>query len=177
MMKQVSTGLLLLATFLSISTHANEVHLRLNQIGFSPGDVKTAVLMAKAPLTGKFQVVSENGGHVFEGGIKALPGERWGQYPFHADLDFSSVKKPGKYVVQAGGSKSFPFEIRPTVYSPLPDQLLGFMHQQRCGYNPYVDAVCHSFDGRTAYGPMTNGTYMNCVGGWHDAGDQLQYLI
>src|SRR2546423_1202455 len=51
------------------------------------------------------------------------------------------------------------------------------MRQQRCGYNPYVDAVCHSFDGRTTYGPEPPGTYINATGGWHDAGDQLKYLL
>jgi hapalindole H/12-epi-hapalindole U/12-epi-fischerindole U synthase len=29
--------------------------------------------------------------------------------------------------------------------------LLGFMRQQRCGYNPFLDMVCHQRDGRTAY--------------------------
>ena len=51
------------------------------------------------------------------------------------------------------------------------------MRQQRCGYNPFLDAVCHPFDGRTAYGPMTNGTYLDASGGWHDAGDLLKYLL
>lgn len=29
-----------------------------------------------------------------------------------------------------------------------------------CGYNPFLDTVCHPFDGRTAYGPLPAGTYM-----------------
>src|SRR2546422_2101705 len=56
-------------------------------------------------------------------------------------------------------------------------QLLEFMRQQRCGYNPWLDAVCHRFDGRSAYGPMPAGTYVDATGGWHDAGDQLKYLL
>src|SRR5688500_8132036 len=51
------------------------------------------------------------------------------------------------------------------------------MRQQRCGYNPWLDAVCHSLDGRTAYGPLPAGTYLNASGGWHDAGDLLKYLL
>jgi len=37
--------------------------------------------------------------------------------------------------------------------------------------------VCHSFDGRTVYGPLPAGTYLDARGGWHDAGDLLKYLL
>jgi hypothetical protein len=51
------------------------------------------------------------------------------------------------------------------------------MRQQRCGYNPFLDIVCHKKDGRTAYGPMPDSTYLDVSGGWHDAGDYLRYLL
>jgi len=51
------------------------------------------------------------------------------------------------------------------------------MREQRCGYNPWLDSVCHPFDGRTAYGPQTNGSYLDARGGWHDAADLLKYLL
>jgi len=51
------------------------------------------------------------------------------------------------------------------------------MREQRCGSNPWLEAVCHPFDGRTAYGPLTNGTYLDARGGWHDAADLLKYLL
>src|SRR5207237_5590822 len=70
-----------------------------------------------------------------------------------------------------------PFTIGEGVCAELPDQLLEFMRQQRCGYNPWLDAVCHPLDGRTAYGPLTNGTYLDSRGGWHDAADLLKYLL
>ncbi|HEX6729451.1 MAG TPA: glycoside hydrolase family 9 protein, partial [Pyrinomonadaceae bacterium] len=62
-------------------------------------------------------------------------------------------------------------------YRDLPDQLLEFMRQQRCGFNPFVNAACHTYDGRTAFGPLPDGTHLNATGGWHDAGDQLKYLL
>ncbi|MFN7142027.1 MAG: glycoside hydrolase family 9 protein, partial [Limisphaerales bacterium] len=177
MLKHVSTLLLLVFSILCAQAKTNDVHLRVNQVGYTPQDAKIAVLLARTPVQGKFQVVSEDGKAAFEGNIKELPNQGWGEYPFHAQLDFSSLTKPGKYHLQTATAKSHPFEIGARVYSPLPDQLLEFMHQQRCGYNPFVDAVCHPFDGRTAYGPLPSGSYMDCSGGWHDAGDQLQYLI
>jgi endoglucanase len=80
-------------------------------------------------------------------------------------------------VVRVGEAKSLPFVIAAAVHRHRPDDLLDFMRQQRCGYNPWLDAVCHPFDGRTAYGPLTNGTYLDARGGWHDAADQLKYLL
>jgi hypothetical protein len=32
-------------------------------------------------------------------------------------------------------------------------------------------------DGRTVYAPLPDGTFIDVSGGWHDAGDQLKYLI
>jgi hypothetical protein len=51
------------------------------------------------------------------------------------------------------------------------------MQTQRCGYNPHIDKVCHPQDGRSYYGKMPDGSYVDVRGGWHDAGDQLKYLI
>ena len=51
------------------------------------------------------------------------------------------------------------------------------MGQQRCGYNGWLKADCHTRDGRTAYGPESAGTRVDACGGWHDAGDLLKYLL
>ena len=93
------------------------------------------------------------------------------------ELDFSAVQAPGRYVLRVDEAKSLPFAIGARAYGELPGQLLEFMREQRCGYNPWLDAVCHPFDGRTAYGPLTNGTYLDARGGWHDAADLLKYLL
>jgi hypothetical protein len=51
------------------------------------------------------------------------------------------------------------------------------MQSQRCGYNPFIDRVCHPYDGRSFYGRLPDSSYVDARGGWHDAGDQLKYLI
>src|SRR6185503_18433842 len=102
---------------------------------------------------------------VFEGKLKPIMGVKWGTNENHAELDFSEVRKEGRYVLEVGGSRSLPFRIGKEAYSDLPDQLLGFMREQRCGYNPWLDAVCHAHDGRTAFGPHTNGAYLDARGG------------
>jgi hypothetical protein len=86
------------------------------------------------------------------------------------------VREPGSYVVEAAGA-SARFAVSPGARREWPGFLLEYLRQQRCGYNPFLDTVCHPFDGRSAYGPLPAGTYVDARGGWHDAGDQLKYLI
>jgi endoglucanase len=171
-------GFLLLVLVGSTSVQADEVFLRANQLGYRPGDAKIAMALSQAPLPTSFTVVTaETGKPQFEGRTRPVTDAKWGKLDYHAELDFSGFGKPGQYVLKLGEAKSLPFTISPTVYDALPSQLLEFMREQRCGYNPWLDAVCHPFDGRTAFGPLTNGTYLDARGGWHDAADQLKYLL
>jgi hypothetical protein len=49
------------------------------------------------------------------------------------------------------------------------------MRQQRSGFNPFLKDSCHTHDGYTLYAPVPDSTYIDVVGGWHDASDYLQY--
>lgn len=193
----------------AITLSNEQVYVRLNQLGFAPRDVKTAVAFSLAALPESFQVVEAATNKVaFEGRTRPTTGG-WGQFDHHAELNFTSLQHEGVYFIRlgaissarsellnshsrpapvdgnapAGGTPAVPavssprFRIGASVYAEVPDQLLDFMRQQRCGYNPFVDEACHTFDGRTAYGPQPAGTYLNATGGWHDAGDQLKYLL
>ena len=154
-----------------------ELYLRLNQLGFTPDQPKSAIVFSREPVPAEFQIVhASTGAVVFTGATKTIDGS-WGQYDHYVELDFSSFRQEGTYTIKVGSATSSNFTISPTINTLLPDQLLDFMRQQRCGYNPYVDAACHTFDGRTAFGPAPPGTYINASGGWHDAGDQLKYLL
>jgi hypothetical protein len=156
---------------------AESVYVRVNQLGYQPRDAKVAVAMGQAALPGSFQLVDPRTEKImFEGKSRPVDGN-WGAFDHHAELDFSSFEKEGTYQIRFAGIDSPKFSIRRNAYAALPDQLLEFMRQQRCGYNPWVDAVCHSFDGRTVDGPMPPGSYIDARGGWHDAGDQLKYLL
>jgi len=102
----------------------------------------------------KFIVVSaETNEVVFEATARRIPG-RWGDFQYHSELDFSPLKKAGVYFLRFGSDRSSNFGISSSPYAELPNHLLEFMRQQCCGYNPWLDAVCHNFDGRTAYGPL-----------------------
>ena len=130
-------------------------------------------------MGGKFEVIDKKTGkEVYKGKIaKAQPAE-WGNFN-HYYLDFSELKDVGEYYLKIGKNDlvSASIKINPEAYNGFSDDVLGFMRQQRCGYNPFFDIVCHKFDGRIFYGHKPDSTYIDASGGWHDAGDQLKYLI
>ena len=157
-----------------------EIYIRINQVGYPVAGAKSAMAFSSAPLAGSFYVIpaGEQQG-VFEGELTRPDSQGWGDFRYHAELDFTAFRRPGQYFLKLAqsGAQSPAFRVGVSAYAELPDELLEFLRQQRCGYNPFLDAVCHPFDSRTAYGPMPDGSYLDARGGWHDAGDQLKYLL
>ncbi len=155
-----------------------EVFLRVNQVGFAEHDPKVAVALSGSALPDRFSVIDvHTGASVFDGRTLPLAGERWGKFDHLADLDFTTVSRPGRYVLRLGDTRSLPFAIGQQPLADLPDEMLEFLRQQRCGYNPWLRARCHQKDGRTAYGPLPAGTEIDARGGWHDAADLLKYHL
>lgn len=157
---------------------ADEIFLRANQVGYASHAAKIAVAFSKSTLPEAFTLVDLETQKVrFTGKTKPVPGVTWGSFEHHAELNFTAFNKPGRAVLRVGDATSQPFTIGDDAGTTLPDQLLEFMRQQRCGYNPWLGTNCHQLDGRTAYGPLTNGSPLDARGGWHDAGDLLKYLL
>jgi peptidoglycan/xylan/chitin deacetylase (PgdA/CDA1 family) len=158
--------------------HRPPIFVRANQVGYGLREPKVAVAFSHATLPEKFSVVDATSlKTVFTGRVKKNSGAAWGQFTNHAELDFSEFKRAGNYFIRCGYAVSWPFAIGENIYAPMPDALLEFMREQRCGWNPWLGTNCHQFDGRTAYGPLTNGSPLDASGGWHDAGDLLKYLL
>lgn len=175
-------ALLLSAPSLSWAAPPSEpIYLRANQLGYLPDDLKLAVAFSNEPLKEMtFEIVdSASGRRVW--GPRSLGKNfgAWGNFPYHYGLDFTAFRTPGRYRLRIGDAdwQSLPFRIGPDVYGNAPDLLLHYLRQQRCGYNPFLDEVCHRKDGRTVYGPMPDSTYIDVSGGWHDAADYLRYLL
>ncbi len=171
--------LCLICGLLPASAWAADIFIRANQVGYHLNEAKVALAFSRAPLPEEFRLVAErNERLVFhQGKTRLIRDATWGQFEHHAELDFSAVRTPGRYVLRLGEARSLAIQIGTGPYLELPGQLLEFMRQQRCGYNPWLEAVCHPYDGRTAFGPLTNGTYLDVRGGWHDAADLLKYLL
>ncbi len=156
------------------------VYIRVNQAGYLNEDQKLAIAFSQTPVAEKFQLVdAATGKQVFVAHARKSSAPNWGSFSHYYQLDFSSFKTSGRYYLRLAeaGATSTIFIIGAQTYAGYPDKLLEFMRQQRCGYNPFLDRVCHQLDGRTMYGPMPDSTFIDASGGWHDAGDQLKYLI
>ncbi|MDI9432070.1 MAG: glycoside hydrolase family 9 protein [Planctomycetota bacterium] len=153
-------------------------HVRASQVGYPVQGPKLAVALGHEPLGERFDVIElDSGRSVFQGVTRRMAGMHWGEFNHVAELDFSALRRPGRYRLRLGGAVSEPVVIDDAVFQPLPDVLLEFMRQQRCGFNPWLDTECHQLDGRTAYGPLPAGTEIDARGGWHDAADLLKYLL
>ena len=153
--------------------------IRINQLGYQPASVKVAVWCAKETKAIKtFQLINATTKKI---AFSASAGKAFGAYgPFTETyrLNFSKFNQPGKYYLQAGGAKSPVFEIGNDVYKGAADFCLRYMRQQRTGFNPFLKDSCHSQDGYVLYGEkagIPDSSYVDVVGGWHDASDYLQY--
>jgi hypothetical protein len=162
----------------AFTASAAPVHLRVNQVGYAPSASKLAVAFSVEPLPDWFEVLEAGTDRRrLSKSTRPLRGMTWGRFTHFAELDFTRLRAPGRYRLRLGEGRSLPFDVQAAPLVALPDALLEFLRQQRCGYNPWLDAGCHSHDGRTAYGPWPAGTWLDARGGWHDAGDLLKYLL
>ncbi|MDZ7606544.1 MAG: glycoside hydrolase family 9 protein [Cyclobacteriaceae bacterium] len=178
-MKLSSTVLLLLlALYASAQTISRDIHFRINQLGYHPNENKMAIIFSESSVNEPFELVSDQGSVLVK--IKPLKVEAipWGKFNYYT-IDFTQVQTAGLYSLRSAksGFKSRSFTISTDNYQGTTDDLLTFMRQQRCGYNPFLDMVCHQRDGRIFYGNLPDSTFVDASGGWHDAGDQLKYLI
>lgn len=175
----IALGLVSLLLISANDEPEEQAWVRINQLGYKPMGSKVAVWCSKIDTRlNTFQLVdADNHKIIFTG--KA--GKAFGNYgPFTQTyrLNFSVVKKTGKFYLQAGGAKSPVFRIDEDVYKGTADFCLRYMRQQRTGFNPFLNDSCHTHDGYALYAEkagIKDSTHVDVVGGWHDASDYLQY--
>lgn len=153
-----------------------EEWIRINQLGYLPESVKVAVLMCEddTEVTG-FELVDAFTGQIAARFSSAAPTGEYGRMKSTYRLDFSAFEKPGSYCIKVGTTVSPVFPINTSVYDGTADFVLNYMRQQRCGYNPFLRDSCHRHDAYIEYHPTKTGQRLDVRGGWHDAGDYLQY--
>lgn len=139
--------------------------IRLNLIGYTNAAPKKALLISKNKIRDNFYIYSFQDQKRIP--LKAVLSTRqpWDPFPYNYEIDFSFITKPGEYRIESAKTKinSQSFKIRS--YPAIFEDVITFMQTQRCGYNPYIDAVCHPFYGRSFYGNMPDKSYVDARGG------------
>jgi len=153
--------------------------VRVNQLGYAPASKKVAIWCSKADqsITSFSVIDSATNGVVFTAKA-SKPFGAYGPFLQTHRLSFSNFKKPGTYFIKAGNATSPNFKIDENVYKGTADFALRYMRQQRTGFNPFLQDSCHTQDGYVLYGKgagIKDSSFLDVVGGWHDASDYLQY--
>jgi endoglucanase len=154
--------------------------VRVNVVGYPRTEGARALVLASRPLRGRVFIEDGAGRTIRQMALPRESAGAWGTLGYHAAIDLGGLDQEGDYrVVVRAGRETAEARVRVSgsALRGLIPGLLSFLRQQRCGYNPFLDGLCHSFDGRSAYGPHPPGTYVDARGGWHDAADQLKYLL
>jgi endoglucanase len=155
---------------------AQSPELRVNLLGYPANGPKKALLLDFSVTRYRYVLERSDGRRI---PLRATPSGLKPWPPFKAvfTLDFSSVQDTGRCrILREDGQLASPW-FRIGDQPPVHEEVIRFMQTQRCGYNPFLDRICHPYDGRSFYGPMPDSSYVDARGGWHDAGDQLKYLI
>lgn len=180
-----------------------------SQVGYHPDQAKTAIIEMdrNAGAPGAVRVLKV----AADGTMKQVASgdaERWGEYLRYDyyTFDFSDVREPGLYVIEAAGQRTNAFPIAPDVFADAWHATLDVYFPVQMDHMFVNEAYrvwhgkSHMDDARQAppnhehfdlyaMGPETDSTFapgehipgLN-VGGWYDAGDydlrtQTQYQV
>ncbi len=173
--KATTIALAACAALAPLTTYAQNV-LRINEVGYLPDDIKTAVYLG----TVSPEAISFTIGGAAPDSVVAAPA--WGELPYAARIYFTSAGT-GEHTLHAKDAHghtlaSATVRIGADVYSRLRlnELPLNYLRQQRCGDNPVHDKLCHQNDGFLVLSGDADGDTVDVRGGWHDASDYLQYL-
>jgi len=157
----------------------DDIFIRLNQHGYLPGDIKTAVIISNEVLSGKqFSVLSSGKAEKSFTGLVGQSLGTFGEFKYSYQIDFSKLKKRGNYKVVLGSNRTAGFSISNNIYNEVVDTLMQFFKIQRCGYtNPSYHDICHKYDATSL---IINGREIaekyDVSGGWHDAADYVKFI-
>lgn len=155
-----------------------QLHWRYNLLGYLPQDSIHGVLLSDLPLHElKAQLIDSITGKVQEEiTLHPFITQGWGPW-HHYTFDFAPTREDKTYFLRYGKKNHIVIRVSRQLYTEAKELPLVFLRQQRCGFNPYIKAYCHQSDGKSFYGHVPDSSFIDARGGWHDAGDQLKYLI
>src|SRR5580692_7575033 len=130
--------------------------------GYTIGSSKTAIASDLAAR--EFSVIDQRTGKAVLSKAVEQSATPLGKYQV---LDFSEVRKPGVYVIKAGGTLTRSFKIGEDAWRSSIWKAINFMYSERCGAEiPGIHGICHQ-DVYTIH----DDKRIIVNGGYHDAGD------
>src|SRR5687768_10759433 len=96
-----------LVLVLCAAAKAQDAHIRINQAGYQPADAKKAVVFSKKPLNGFFGAEDMISGKptLLRMPLQPINPSPWGgNFEHYYELDFSSVRAPGRYRLRLAAS-------------------------------------------------------------------------
>jgi hypothetical protein len=169
----------MLSHFLTLAVLAtstdSSTFIRVNQVGYLPDAPKVAVACSLDSARIETFVVQDEQGHTVLGPRRAAAAPGFGPCVVTHRLDFTTLRRPGRYRLVAGDVRSPLVRIGARVYDGAADTLLYYMRQQRSGWNPVFRDSVHTRDGIVVDSPRA-GEHIPVSGGWADASDYLQYV-
>lgn len=177
-----------LSLFVTDSSNAQKIvgaptpiQVKVNQIGYKPDDIKTAVVTAKEDE--KFKIIdAETEETVFIGQYGALSYDKSVQSNIKHG-DFTEFKTPGRYkIISSPSGASYEFSIGDDIYDDIYKDVVLMLYSQRCGVDldenicgDFTHKACHTGEA-VAYGESSSSK-VDVSGGWHDAGDYGRYIV
>lgn len=169
--------MLLLGT-LAIGSYAQPtVEIRINLEGYPSNMPKKAMVLSKSVLNNPILVLKNNAGATLKEFKCTLHEKSWEPFAHYYVANFSEFKQAGKYYFELKETETISNFFTIGAYPKWQEDVVGFIRTQRCGFNPYTKEFCHQKDGLSFFGKRLDSTRIDATGGWHDAGDQLKYLI
>jgi hypothetical protein len=150
--------------------------IRVNQVGYLPDAPKVAVVCALDSAVATTFLVKDEGGRVVVGPKRASNTGPFGPCVVTQRLDFTSLRRAGRYTIEAGTAAPAHVRIGADVFDGGADTALYYMRQQRSGWNPLFRDSVHRYDGNVIDDSGRVVKWIPVSGGWADASDYLQYV-
>lgn len=162
----------------AISSQAQSaVEIRVNLEGYPSNMPKKALILSKGAFDNPILILKNDKGVTLKEFKSSLHEKSWHPFSHYYIADFSDFQKEGKYYFELKEGEIVSQFFTIGAYPKWQEDVISFIRTQRCGFNPYTKEFCHQRDGLSFFGKRLDSTRIDATGGWHDAGDQLKYLI
>ena len=157
------------------------VDVAVNQVGYKPEDVKTAVVKSDKQAEEEFIVCdAATNETVYAGKLEPAKFDK-GANIGTKKADFTDLTTPGEYYVFTEKGASYTFKIEEETYSDIYKDAIQMLYKQRCATETdaviaweFAHKACHTDEAKVYDNPSIS---KDVSGGWHDAGDYGRYVV